>query len=72
MSLVIVDDSDSSVQYNTPGGWNEAGKDPEFKGTTHASATQGDTATLVFEGACAQSFWQDFTEAWNLELRDVD
>ncbi|KAJ7364561.1 hypothetical protein DFH08DRAFT_274667 [Mycena albidolilacea] len=50
MSLVIVDDSDSSVQYSTPGGWIETGKVPQFKETTHASGTRGDTATLVFEG----------------------
>ncbi|KAJ7711303.1 hypothetical protein B0H14DRAFT_698742 [Mycena olivaceomarginata] len=50
MSLVIVDDSDPSVQYNTPGGWRETGKAPQFNGTSHASGTQGDTATLVFEG----------------------
>ncbi|KAJ7711288.1 hypothetical protein B0H14DRAFT_2414715 [Mycena olivaceomarginata] len=56
MSLVIIDDNDSSVQYNTPGGWLETGNVPQFDGTTHASGTQGDTATLVFEGASAQSF----------------
>ncbi|KAJ7300416.1 hypothetical protein DFH08DRAFT_122132 [Mycena albidolilacea] len=50
MSLVIVDDTDPSVQYNTPGGWRETGNAPQFEGTTHASGTQGDTATLVFEG----------------------
>jgi hypothetical protein len=68
MSLFIVDDSDSSVQYNTPGGWRETGKAPQFNGTSHASGTRGDTATLVFEGApCAQSFWHYFIEAWNLK-----
>jgi hypothetical protein len=72
MSLVIADDSDPSVQYNTPGGWLKGGKDTEFKGTTHASGTRGDTATLVFEGACAQSFWQYFTKAWNLKPRDIN
>jgi hypothetical protein len=53
MSLVIIDDNDSSVQYNTPGGWLETGNVPQFDGTTHASGTQGDTATLVIEGASA-------------------
>jgi hypothetical protein len=72
MGLVIIDDSDPSVHYNTPGGWLETGDVPQFNGTAHASGTQGDTATLVFEGACAQSFWQYFTEAWNLKPRDVN
>ncbi|KAJ7901067.1 hypothetical protein B0H14DRAFT_3852263 [Mycena olivaceomarginata] len=50
MSLVLVDDSDTVVKYNTPGGWIEDGIFPEFNQTAHASATPGDTATLVFEG----------------------
>ncbi|KAJ7901055.1 hypothetical protein B0H14DRAFT_3852256 [Mycena olivaceomarginata] len=50
MGLVIVDDSDPSVQYSTPGGWLQGGIDHAFNVTTHASGTQGDTATLVFEG----------------------
>ncbi|KAJ7364557.1 hypothetical protein DFH08DRAFT_274640 [Mycena albidolilacea] len=50
MSLVIIDDSDPSVHYNTSGGWLETGDVPQFNGTAHASGTQGDTATLVFEG----------------------
>ncbi|KAJ7711292.1 hypothetical protein B0H14DRAFT_3639900 [Mycena olivaceomarginata] len=56
MSLVIIDNNNSSVQYNTPGGWLETGNVPQFDGMTHASGTQGDTAMLVFEGASAQSF----------------
>ncbi|KAJ7300485.1 hypothetical protein DFH08DRAFT_908462 [Mycena albidolilacea] len=50
MSLVLIDDSDTVVKYNTPGGWIEDGIFPEFNQTAHASATPGDTATLVFEG----------------------
>ncbi|KAJ7711296.1 hypothetical protein B0H14DRAFT_2645839 [Mycena olivaceomarginata] len=50
MGLVIIDDSDPSVHYNTPGGWLETGDVSQFNGTAHASGTQGDTVTLVFEG----------------------
>ncbi|KAF8124025.1 hypothetical protein K438DRAFT_1893841 [Mycena galopus ATCC 62051] len=46
----IVDDSDPLVQYSSPGGWTATGDVPEFEGTSHASATPGDTATLAFEG----------------------
>jgi hypothetical protein len=48
------------VKYNTPGGWIEGGIVPEFNQTAHASATPGDTATLVFEGTSALSFRQFF------------
>jgi hypothetical protein len=66
MSLVLVDDSDTVVKYNTPGGWIEDGIVPEFNQTAHASATPGDTATLVFEGTSALSFRQFFfTRACN-------
>ncbi|KAJ6511184.1 hypothetical protein C8R45DRAFT_814506 [Mycena sanguinolenta] len=47
---VIVDDNDPFVQYSPPGGWSKAGKAPEFDATTHASATPGATAELVFNG----------------------
>ncbi|KAF7374053.1 hypothetical protein MSAN_00286200 [Mycena sanguinolenta] len=47
---VIVDDSDPMVQYWPLGGWSTSGQGPEFETTAHASATLGDTATLVFEG----------------------
>ncbi|KAJ6511173.1 hypothetical protein C8R45DRAFT_859041 [Mycena sanguinolenta] len=47
---VLVDDSDPLVQYQPPGGWSTSGEAPEFEATAHASATPGDTATLVFEG----------------------
>ncbi|KAJ6511167.1 hypothetical protein C8R45DRAFT_402134 [Mycena sanguinolenta] len=47
---VIVDDNDPLVQYSPPGGWSTSGVAPEFEVTAHASATPGDTATLVFEG----------------------
>jgi hypothetical protein len=71
MSLVLIDDSDLVVKYNTPGGWIEDGLFPEFNQTSHASATQGDTATLVFEGTSALSFRQYFTKACNPTPRDV-
>jgi hypothetical protein len=48
---VLIDDSDPLIQYNSPGGWGAAGDPSEFKKTSHASATPGDTATLAFEGA---------------------
>ncbi|KAJ6511168.1 hypothetical protein C8R45DRAFT_1162721 [Mycena sanguinolenta] len=47
---ILVDNSNPLVQYSAPGGWFASGKAPEFGATTHASATPGDTATLVFEG----------------------
>ncbi|KAJ7209343.1 hypothetical protein B0H12DRAFT_423759 [Mycena haematopus] len=48
---VLIDDSDPLVQYiSATGGWSRAGRAPEFDATTHASATPGDTAALVFEG----------------------
>ncbi|KAK7018407.1 parallel beta-helix repeat protein [Favolaschia claudopus] len=47
---VLVDDNDSSVQYNSRSGWKKFGQAPEFNATTHASATRGDTATLEFQG----------------------
>ncbi|KAF8166127.1 hypothetical protein K438DRAFT_1617190 [Mycena galopus ATCC 62051] len=46
----IIDDSDPLVQYSSPSGWAATGDSPEFEGTSHASATPGDTATLAFEG----------------------
>ncbi|KAF8146339.1 hypothetical protein K438DRAFT_1869913 [Mycena galopus ATCC 62051] len=46
----IVDDSDPLVQYNSPSGWAATGSVPEFEGTSHASATPSDTATLAFKG----------------------
>jgi hypothetical protein len=58
---VIVDDSDPLVQYNFvqvnphfPDGWIREGKAPEFAGTTHTSATSGNTAQLTFNGASIQ------------------
>ncbi|KAF7351992.1 hypothetical protein MVEN_01161400 [Mycena venus] len=50
MTSVLIDDSDSLVQYNSPGGWIVTGVVHEFELTTHASATPGDTATLAFKG----------------------
>ncbi|KAF7361052.1 hypothetical protein MSAN_01135900 [Mycena sanguinolenta] len=47
---ILVDDSDPLVQYWPLGGWSTSGQGPEFETTAHASATPGDTATLVFEG----------------------
>jgi len=48
---ILIDDSDVSVQYNSPGSWQQGGQAGlEFEGTTHTSATPGDTATLAFEG----------------------
>ncbi|KAF7334561.1 Right-handed parallel beta-helix repeat-containing protein [Mycena venus] len=48
---ILIDDDDPLVLYNSPGGWAKHGKGSvEFDGTTHASGTHGDTATLAFEG----------------------
>ncbi|KAK7018406.1 hypothetical protein R3P38DRAFT_1299656 [Favolaschia claudopus] len=48
---VLVDDSDPFVKYNSQSGWEKWGlPSVEFNGTTHASATRGDTATLEFQG----------------------
>ncbi|KAF7334557.1 Right-handed parallel beta-helix repeat-containing protein [Mycena venus] len=48
---ILVDDNDPLVQYNSEsGGWVREGLPPEFDATVHASSTQGDTATLAFEG----------------------
>ncbi|KAJ6511172.1 hypothetical protein C8R45DRAFT_1207865 [Mycena sanguinolenta] len=47
---VLIDDNSPLVQYSLPGGWATTGEAPDFNSTTHASATSGDTATLVFEG----------------------
>ncbi|KAF7361043.1 Right-handed parallel beta-helix repeat-containing protein [Mycena sanguinolenta] len=47
---ILIDDNDPLVQYSPPKGWLREGRPPEFDNTTHASATPGDTATLVFEG----------------------
>lgn len=58
---VLVDDNDPSVLYNSPGGWSRLGQAPEFDGTTHSSVTRGDTATLVFEGVCRESFRQYYS-----------
>ncbi|KAF7334551.1 hypothetical protein MVEN_02285000 [Mycena venus] len=47
---VLLDDDDPLVLYNSPGGWAKFGiESSEFDGTTHASGTHGDTATLAFE-----------------------
>ncbi|KAJ6511177.1 hypothetical protein C8R45DRAFT_1089292 [Mycena sanguinolenta] len=46
----LVDDNDPVVQYSPPGSWFLRGGHPEFNATTHASATAGSTAALVFEG----------------------
>ncbi|KAJ7364562.1 hypothetical protein DFH08DRAFT_1073226 [Mycena albidolilacea] len=55
MSLLI-DDNDPLVQYNSPGGRGRLGEPPEFDGTTHSSATRGDTAALTFEGTSITVF----------------
>ncbi|KAK7018405.1 hypothetical protein R3P38DRAFT_1299598 [Favolaschia claudopus] len=50
---VLVDDDDPLIryiQYDPPSGWANYGPLSQFNGTTHVSATPGDTATLQFTG----------------------